>query len=123
MGKSSKLIIESVPMVDYKFDTNIGINLNAVRFSNAITKLKDAIDRLPDSIQANRELKKLRNDMIAKGEENFPKMLELIFKDRNLDTWLRGALKKNGISDFDLNVLYSIHKTVYKGTESYNAIE
>jgi hypothetical protein len=86
MGKFSKLIIESVPMVDYKFDTNIGINLNAVRFSNAITKLKDAIDRLPDSIQANRELKKLRNDMIAKGEENFPKMLELIFKDRNLDT-------------------------------------
>ena len=123
MGKFSKLIIESVPMVDYKFDTNIGINLNAVRFSNAITKLKDAIDRLPDSIRANKELKKLRNDMIAKGEENFPQMLELIFKDRNLDTQLRDALKKNGISDFDLNVLYSIHKTVYKGTESYNAIE
>lgn len=123
MGKFSKLIIESIPMIDFRFGTNIGINLNPVRFCNAIVKLKDAIDSLSEISPNTKALKDLRNEMIIKGEENFPKILELIFADKSKDSYLRKHLRTNGVSDFDFNVLYSIYNTIYKGSKSYNAIE
>jgi hypothetical protein len=36
---------------------------------------------------------------------------------------LRKQLKKLGLTDFDLNVLYSIKKQVYDGAKSYNTVE
>ena len=54
-------------------------------------------------------------------EINFPKILNIIFSGDSIN--LKKELKKNGLNDFDLNVLYSIRKQVYQGAESYNSIE
>ena len=117
MGKFSKLIIESIPLLNYQSKERLNINLNAVRFSNAITRLLDLSDQL-DNIEYS-DFLELINIKHFSPEQNFPKILEMIFDSKSL----RKQLKKLGLTDFDLNVLYSIKKQVYDGAKSYNTVE
>lgn len=117
MGKFSKLIIESIPFYNYQTKEKLNINLNAVRFSNAITRLFDISDRL-DRVEYS-DFLELINTRHLDPELVFPKILETVLKD----TSLRKKLKELGLTDFDLNVLYSIKKQVYDGKQSYNAVE
>lgn len=133
MGKFSKLVIESIPF--YKFnvssrtDERLSLNLNAVRFSNSITKLIDALNSLKiksDLGKTEQELIKLVNTLHFKSEESFPKILNQLFVgDTKHLSALHRKLKKLGLNDFDINVLYSIRKTLYAnvGKKSYNQVE
>ena len=118
MGKFSKLLIESIPLINYNTNgTALKLNLNAVRFTNAVAHLFDAINKISE----NYDLKELASEMHYSPELYFPKILNILFKRDNI-TLLNG-LRKHGLSDFDINVLYSIKEQVYHGKHSYNAIE
>lgn len=119
MGKFSKLIIESIPFYNYQNKEKLNINLNAVRFSNAITRLLDISNQL-DAID-HADFLELIHTNHFKPEQNFPKILDMLFSDNHKS--LVRKLKNLGLTDFDLNVLYSIKKQVYQGANSYNSIE
>jgi hypothetical protein len=103
MGKFSKLLIESIPLINYNTNgTALKLNLNAVRFTNAVAHLFDAINKISE----NYDLKELASEMHYSPELYFPKILNTLFKRDNI-TLLNG-LRKHGLSDFDINVLYSI---------------
>lgn len=117
MGKFSKLLIESIPFYNYQSKEKLNINLNAVRFSNAITRLFDISNQLDRIDYA--DFLELINFAHFNQEHNFPKILNMIFDNKDL----RNKLKSLGLTDFDLNVLYSIKKQVYDGAKSYNTVE
>lgn len=119
MGKFSKLIIESIPLYNYHNKEKLNVNLNAVRFSNAITRLFDISNQL-DAIEYA-DFLELINHNHFKSEQHFPKILDMLFSDNHKSLVRR--LKDLGLTDFDLNVLYSIRKQVYQGVNSYNTVE
>ena len=81
MGKFSKLIINSIPFYNYQTKEKLNINLNAVRFSNAITRLLDISNEL-DAIDYA-DFLNLVNYRHFKPEENFPKLLDLLFSENH----------------------------------------
>ena len=123
MGKFSKLLIESIPMYNYGSKEKMPFNLNAVRFSNAITRLLDLSNELIP--EHHTEFLKLINTRHHKSEESFPEILNMLFDGKHKT--LVSSLKDLGLTDFDLNVLYSIKKRLYDGQSgeynSYNKIE
>lgn len=119
MGKFSKLVIESIPFYNYQTKEKLNINLNAVRFSNAVTRLLDISNELDSADYA--DFLKLVNYRHFSSEQNFPKILDMLFSGNHKT--LVSQLKKSGLTDFDLNVLYSIKRQVYQGASSYNTIE
>lgn len=130
LGKFSNVLIESIPLISHTEAANkLNLNLNAQRLINAYIRLLEAIDNLPISDNNKiTKLKELKGKLGTDTGTNLNEILNIIFNrdSETIRNWLKqtsNVEKGSNLSDFDLNVLASLHKTVFKDRNSYYNIE
>ena len=111
MGRFSKLLIQSIPMFERRSGKSLHTNISLVGFTNAFTNLFAA------AVQAksNGEDSALLDDIVnTHGDPGIliPKILNTLFSSKGIS--LTRILLRNGLNNFDLNVLYSVRKYCFK---------
>lgn len=122
-----KMIISNIPFIDYKgTKTEKSFTLNPTMFSSAFTNLFIAANK---AISKGMEFGLDRtvqfiNTFHANPNAATRKFLRELFEINNGGIeGIKNALLDNGLSDFDLNVLYSVYKFLYAGEDSISNIE
>lgn len=121
VGKYVKVLISSIPVIDYLNNKPTYMQMEAKDFLGSISQLLDVgakITRTQNNLNFFNAVMSSKNDM----KNALPIMLNEIFTNEEL----RNSLKEKGLDDNALTFLYSIDRMIYKGFEgnrSWNDIE
>lgn len=102
----TKFIINRIPVYSYLDDSNQHVQLTAKDFIGTIVKLKDIGHR----VTINTNFKEACSDL-ANGIKNLQTIFEILFVNKDKD--VIKALKDLQFDDNNLNILYSIYRTVF----------
>ncbi len=118
MSKFQQILIKSIPIYNYETRSiEIG-RLQPKDFVGSVSKLLD----VGAQVVNDREFQKAVNNFQDHPTRSLETIFRRLFENRNNATLL-SELEKLGLDSNNINFLYSIYKTVFKGKDSWKTIE
>lgn len=126
-GRFSKFIIENIKFIDYKTKKEQTFGLNSTLFTAAVTNLfSAAIKSQSFGIESGGDqlIEFIRN-FHRNPREKFREILHALFAAYDKESGLSGlkaTLRRNGLSEYDLNTLYSIYDFLYVSNDKKKSL-
>ena len=118
MSKFQQILIKSIPIYNYDTRSIETGRLQPKDFVGSISKLLD----VGAQVINDQEFRKAVNTFQDLPTKSLETIFKRLFENRN-NTTLLNELEKLGLDSNNINFLYSIYKTVFKGKDSWKTIE
>lgn len=118
MSKFQQVLIKSIPIYDYETRSIEYGRLQPKDFVGSFSKLMDVGTQVVGDLEFAQAVSEFQDRPSAKLEVIFKRL----FENRNNKTLL-DELEKLGLDQNNINYLYSVYRTVFKGKDSWKSIE
>lgn len=118
MSKFQQVLIKSIPIYDYETRSIEYGRLQPKDFVGSFSKLMDVGAQVVGDLEFTQAVNTLQDYPTTSLETIFKKL----FENRNNKTLLN-SLEELGLDQNNINYLYSVYRTVFKGKDSWKSIE